>query len=152
MDRIDMQILSLLEENARISIAEIGRTVSMTQPAVTERVRRLEEQGVILGYRAVLAPKKLGRGVTTFVQFKTNDCGSFERFCEESPEVLELYRTSGEYNFLMKIATATLEDFAAFQRRCSAYGFSMAMTVLAASIPGKPLTETVIGEDRAQSS
>lgn len=152
MDHIDRQILALLEDNARVSLAEIGRTVSMTQPAVAERVRRLEEQGVILGYRAVLSPKKLGRGVTTFVQFKTNDCLRFERFCEQEPEVLELYRTSGEYNYLVKIGTDSLEAYTDFQRRCGAYGFSLSMTVLAPVIAGKPLSVGEPGEDRARSS
>ncbi|WP_339265553.1 Lrp/AsnC family transcriptional regulator [Paenibacillus sp. FSL K6-1330] len=70
MDQIDLQILELLKNNARISFSELGRKVNMTQPAVSERVKRLEEKGVITGYRAVLSPDKMGKGVTAFILFK----------------------------------------------------------------------------------
>ncbi|WP_326288744.1 Lrp/AsnC family transcriptional regulator [Bacillus glycinifermentans] len=77
MDSVDRNILSLLHENARMPIAEIGRKIAMTQPAVTERIRKLEEKGIIAGYKAILAPKKLGKDVTAFVLFKTNNCLDF---------------------------------------------------------------------------
>ena len=76
MDHIDNKILSILHENARITISEMSRLIVMSQPAVTERLRKLEEQGVITGYRAVLAPSKLGKYTTAFVLFKSNNCGS----------------------------------------------------------------------------
>lgn len=110
MDGIDSKILSLLHENARMPVAEIGRTIAMTQPAVTERIRKLEEQGIIAGYKAILSPKKLGKDVTAFVLFKTSNCLDFQEFCSQSPDVIELYRISGEYNFMMKIITASMES------------------------------------------
>lgn len=143
MDRIDSKILSLLHENARISAAEIGRTIAMTQPAVTERIHKLEEQGIIAGYRAVLSPKKLGKDVTAFVQFKTSNCLDFQEFCSQSPDVIELYRISGEYNFLMKITTATMESLTAFLDMCGPYGFSSTLIVLSEAIQNK----SMIAED-----
>lgn len=137
MDRVDRNILSLLHENARMPIAEIGRKIAMTQPAVTERIRKLEEKGIIAGYKAILAPKKLGKDVTAFVLFKTNNCLDFQAFCSNSPDVIELYRISGEYNFMMKIITASMESLTAFLDSCSPYGFSSTLIVLSAAIENK---------------
>lgn len=139
MDGIDSKILSLLHENARMPVAEIGRTIAMTQPAVTERIRKLEEQGIIAGYKAVLSPKKLGKDVTAFVLFKTSNCLDFQEFCSQSPDVIELYRISGEYNFMMKIITASMESLTVFLDSCSPHGFSSTLIVLSAAIENKHL-------------
>ncbi|MGG4034441.1 Lrp/AsnC family transcriptional regulator [Paenibacillus cisolokensis] len=145
MDQIDRKILSLLHENARMSVAEIGRTIAMTQPAVAERIRKLEEQGIIAGYKAVLSPKKLGKDVTAFVLFKTGNCAEFQQFISNSPDVAELYRISGEYNFLMKIVTESMDTLIAFLDTCSPHGFSSTMIVLSAAIEHKSLIAGVDG-------
>ncbi|MCR8631559.1 Lrp/AsnC family transcriptional regulator [Paenibacillus radicis (ex Xue et al. 2023)] len=137
MDKIDSQILALLHENARMPVAEIGRTIAMTQPAVTERMRKLEEQGIIEGYKAILSSKKLGKDVTAFVLFKTSNCLDFQGFCMQSSDVIELYRISGEYNFMMKIITASMESLATFLDSCSPHGFSSTLIVLSAAIENK---------------
>ncbi|WP_027093390.1 Lrp/AsnC family transcriptional regulator [Cohnella thermotolerans] len=137
MDLIDYKILSALHENARISMSEMSRAIAMSQPAVTERVRKLEEQGVIRGYRAELAPDKLGKKTSAFVLFKTNNCPDFTRFCEEAPEVVDLYRISGEYNYLMKVLTDTTESLAQFLDSCHPFGFSTTMIVLSTAFEDK---------------
>ena len=119
MDHIDNKILSILHENARITISEMSRLIVMSQPAVTERLRKLEEQGVITGYRAVLAPSKLGKYTTAFVLFKSNNCGEFEAYAESAPEIVDFYRTSGEYNYLLKVVTATSESLETFLERAT---------------------------------
>jgi len=139
MDQVDRQILALLHENARMSVAEISRTIAMTQPAVAERIRKLEERGVITGYRVVLSPKKLGKDVTAFVLFKTGNCVDFQQFVSSCPEVIELYRISGEYNFLMKIVTDSMDTLTAFLDRCSSHGFSLTQIVLSAAVENKSL-------------
>ncbi|UUZ95029.1 Lrp/AsnC family transcriptional regulator [Paenibacillus sp. P25] len=139
MDQTDRKILSLLHDNARMSVAELSRIVAMSQPAVTERIRKLEEQGVITGYRVELSPTKLGKYTTAFIMFKTNNCKDFVQFAEESPEVIELHRISGEYNFLLKIVSETTETLAQFLDSCSAYGFSTTLIVLATTFEDKSL-------------
>ncbi|MEC0229498.1 Lrp/AsnC family transcriptional regulator [Paenibacillus alba] len=143
MDKIDSKILSLLHENARMPVAEIGRTIAMTQPAVTERIRKLEEQGIIAGYKAVLSPKRLGKDVTAFVLFKTSSCIDFQAFCSQSPDVIELYRISGEYNFMMKIMTTSMEALTVFLDSCGPYGFSSTLIVLSAAIENKSLIDEI---------
>lgn len=109
----------------------------MSQPAVTERLRKLEEQGVITAYRAQLSPQKLGNHSTAFVLFRTNSCTDFTAFCETAPEVIDLYRISGEFNFLMKILTETNETLTRFLDRCNVFGFSTTLIVLSTAFEDK---------------
>ncbi len=139
MDQVDMKILSLLHDNARIPIAEISRQIAMSQPAVTERLRKLEVQGIISGYKTKLSPPKLGMHATAFVLFRTNRCPEFTAFCEASPEVVDLYRISGEHNYLFKAVTDTSESLADFLESCSEYGFSTVLIVLSTAFEDRNL-------------
>lgn len=130
MDQIDLQILELLKHNARISFSELGRKVNMTQPAVSERVKRLEEKGVITGYRAVISPEKMGKGVTAFIMIQATHCDRLTAFAKQSQEVAQIYQVSGQYNFLMKIETASMKSLESFIYQCSEYGHTTTMTVL----------------------
>ncbi|MGO4109863.1 Lrp/AsnC family transcriptional regulator [Paenibacillus sp. YAF4_2] len=139
MDHIDYKILSILHDNARITISEMSRIIAMSQPAVTERLRKLEEQGVITGYRAEISPSKLGKYTTAFVLFKSNNCKEFEAFVEASPEIVDFYRTSGEYNYLLKVITETSETLEAFLETCNPFGFSLTNVVLSTRFEHKSL-------------
>ncbi|MBB6633402.1 Lrp/AsnC family transcriptional regulator [Cohnella thailandensis] len=139
MDDIDLKILSAVQENARIPVSEMSRNIAMSQPAVTERLRKLEERGVISGYRAKLSPSKLGKHTTAFVLFKSNDCKKFEAFAEAAPEIVDLYRTSGEYNYLLKVVTESGETLESFLEACNAFGFSSTLVVLSTRFEDKSL-------------
>ncbi|RIX49360.1 Lrp/AsnC family transcriptional regulator [Paenibacillus nanensis] len=139
MDNIDLKIMSILHDNARITVSEMSRMVSMSQPAVTERLRKLEEREVITGYRAKISPAKLGKYTTAFVLFKSNNCKEFETFCEAAPEIIDFYRTSGEYNYLLKVVTETSESLETFLEACNAFGFSTTLVVLSTRFEDKSL-------------
>lgn len=145
MDQIDIKILGLMHENARIPIAEMSRQIAMSQPAVTERIRKLEDQGVIAGYKAQLSPSKLGMYATAFVLFRTNRCPDFTAFCETSAEVVDLYRISGDHNFLLKVVTETPESLAAFLDSCNAFGFSTVLIVLSTAFEDRNLAAQLHG-------
>ncbi|MFF2890143.1 Lrp/AsnC family transcriptional regulator [Paenibacillus sp. NPDC057967] len=139
MDHIDGKILSILHDNARITVSEMSRMIAMSQPAVTERLRRLEEREVITGYRAEISPSKLGKYTTAFVLFKSNKCKEFEAFSEAAPEIVDFYRTSGEYNYLFKVVTETGESLESFLEVCHAFGFSTTLVVLSTRFENKSL-------------
>ena len=109
MDEIDQQILEMLQENARVSNSEIARQVGMVPSGVLDRIRRLEERGMIEGYTARICPKELGIGLLAYV-FVTSD----EPFGEsptadalaELPEVLEVHHIAGEDCYLAKVRVA----------------------------------------------
>ncbi|ULL18381.1 Lrp/AsnC family transcriptional regulator [Paenibacillus sp. H1-7] len=115
IDDIDNKIMRLLQQNARMTISQISKEVSMSQPSVKERIIKLEEKGIISGYTAVFHLPDLNRGTTAFILVKTEHCQEMVDFCRSSKEVTDLFRISGEYNYLIKIQTATVEELAEFQ-------------------------------------
>ncbi|AKG37364.1 Lrp/AsnC family transcriptional regulator [Paenibacillus durus] len=115
IDDIDRKILQLLQHNARMSISQISKEISMSQPSVKERILKLEDRKIISGYSTVFNLSNLNRGTTTFILLKTERCQELVDFCSKAKEVTDLYRISGEYNYLIKIQTASIEELAEFQ-------------------------------------
>lgn len=115
-DAKDHQIIRMLQENARMSLAELAARVNLAPPSVRERLTKLEKQGVIKGYSAVLDTKKLGLDVTVFMLVTLSDHTQKQHVLDalgRVPEVLECHHIAGEENFLVKVKTAsiaTLED------------------------------------------
>jgi len=113
MDDIDLRILTNLQQDGRVSNAEIGRRVGLAPSAVLERIRRLERDGVIRGYRTRLDPATLGRGTLAFV-FVQAESRPFDRSVAdrlaELPEVLEVHEIAGEDCLLVKLRCASTEE------------------------------------------
>jgi len=108
---IDKEILNLVQRDARISNAEVARQVGLAPSAVLERLRKLEDRGLIKGYTANLAAKELGFGITVFVSVRTTDCGSDAGAAiSEIPEVLEVHDVAGEDCLLLKIRTKDTDE------------------------------------------
>jgi Lrp/AsnC family leucine-responsive transcriptional regulator len=110
LDRTDWQILRALQDNARLSFAELGRMVNLSRPAVAERMRRLEMLGVISGYRAEIDLSKLGYCITAFIRLKAHSdkVDTLSDLLKTSPEVLECYRGLGDDSFIAKVVVASL--------------------------------------------
>lgn len=108
LDDIGWKILSELQQNARIPFAELGRRVGLSTPAVTERVHKMEEAGVILGYRAQIDPAKVGLPLLAFINIKVSgeNLGHFMKVAANHPEVLECHRVTGADSFLLKAAVS----------------------------------------------
>ncbi|WP_037464357.1 Lrp/AsnC family transcriptional regulator [Shimazuella kribbensis] len=124
IDEIDRQIIRLLQENARTSIATIGKRITMSAPSVKERIVKLEEKGIIKGYHVSLNMDELDRGMTTFLLFKTEHCREFEAICKRSKWVTDLHRISGEYNFLLTIQTNSMVELNLLQESLMKFGVS----------------------------
>ena len=115
-DPIDRKILALLQENAKMSQAEVAKVVGLTAPSVNERSRKLERAGYIRGYVALLDDKKLGHDITAFVEVFVEHPKFEQEFIqavEGLDEVLECHHITGEFSLLLKIKVT---DMAAFRR------------------------------------
>ena len=113
MDRRDLEILSLLQENARISNSEIGRRLGMAPSAILERIRKLERRGAIRGYSARLDPGVLGLGLLAFIFVQADEQPGGEDLAGrlgEIPEVQEVHHIAGEDCYLVKVRCASTED------------------------------------------
>ncbi len=105
LDRVNLRLLAELQADPRLPMTELGRRVGMSSPAVTERVRRLEESGVIRGYRLDIDPAAIGLPLTAFVRVRPNS-GQLPRVAQLArniPEVIECHRITGEDCFIIKV-------------------------------------------------
>lgn len=143
MDSTDKKILNILQGNARISMKELGTLVGLTSPAVTERVRRLEEEGIIEGYRTIIKRGKIQRGIAAFINMEiaSSSWNRLEKYCEESPYVLELYHTIGVYGAMLKVFVPDTEEFEKFQHDLGKYGNTTSSVILSARFSQKELME-----------
>jgi Lrp/AsnC family leucine-responsive transcriptional regulator len=108
MDPTDARLLDLLQENGRATQLELARAVGLSQPAVAERIRKLEERGVILGYAAQVDAAKLGVDITAFIGVTIEHPKFFEGFAKKVKgldEVLEAHRVVGEDSYVLKVKT-----------------------------------------------
>jgi Lrp/AsnC family leucine-responsive transcriptional regulator len=103
-DSHDTRILAELQADARLSMAELGRRVHLSQPAVTERVRKLESAGVITGYRATVNLASLGYGIRAMVRVGRADYARVVKLVGQMPEVVNAYNVTGEDSWLLEIA------------------------------------------------
>lgn len=113
LDPIDRRILALLQENARISNADIAREVDMAPSAILERIKKLEQKGIVTGYEARFAAKKLGRGLTAFVFVRTEEKGGVTKTGSKLaalPEVQEVHQVAGEDCYLVKLRVRDTDD------------------------------------------
>ncbi|GAA3394328.1 Lrp/AsnC family transcriptional regulator [Cryptosporangium minutisporangium] len=110
LDDVDWRILDELQKDGRLSFNELGRRIHLSSPAVAERVRRLEQVGVISGYRAVVDPVRAGYGITAFVQLrcKLGSCLLRTSRAADYPEVTEVHKLSGAHCTMIQIRAASL--------------------------------------------
>lgn len=108
LDTLDRHILSLLQENCKLSLNRIGERVGLSAPSVVDRIRKLEENGVIRGYTAVLDARKLGKDITAFIGVSIHHprlIQTFEKDIDRFEEVQECHHVTGEYTLLLKVKT-----------------------------------------------
>lgn len=104
MDAYDTRILAELQSDARLSMTELGRRVHLSQPAVTERVRKLEAAGVISGYRATVNLQALGYGIRAVIRVGRAEYARIVKLIQATPEVVTAYNVTGEDSWVLEIA------------------------------------------------
>lgn len=141
MDPIDRHILDELQRDARLSFAELGRRVGLSPPAVSERVARLEADGVITGYHAAVDVARLGRPVQAVLHLQV-DRARYGRALErvqELDEVLTCRRTTGSSSLLMVVAVASMEALEVLIDRLLPLGEPVTQMVLSTPIARRPV-------------
>ncbi len=122
MDRTDRMILSILQEDATIPVAEIGRKVGLSTTPCWRRIQKMEEDGVIRRRVAILDPEKVNANVTVFVSVVTNQHNEdwlvrFARIISEFPEVVEFHRMSGNVDYLLKVVVPDITAYDEFYKK-----------------------------------
>src|ERR1700742_3800575 len=122
MDAIDRKILAVVQEDASLSVAEIGSRVGLSSTPCWKRIQRLEADGVIMRRVALIDPAKIGLGITVFVSVETGDHSQdwLKRFAEvvgDMPEVMEFYRMAGDVDYMLRVVVPDIAGYDAFYKK-----------------------------------
>ncbi len=143
LDPVGRKILDELQHNARIPYAELGRRVGLSTPAVMERVRRLEETGIIAGYRAHLNAEAIGYPVQAFIALHNVDATILSRIARLTrtiPELLECHRVTGNSSYILKVVAASVSDLERIIDKLSPLAATSTSLVLSTVVSDRPLS------------
>ncbi|SMD17545.1 Lrp/AsnC family transcriptional regulator [Kibdelosporangium aridum] len=154
LDELDWRIVERLQADGRLSFKELGRRVNLSAPAVAERVRRLEESGVITGYHARVEPRRAGYPISAFIEMRCalGKCLLKTSASDDYPEVVEVHKLSGDHCSMLKVRAASLEHFEGLLERIGAHGEMRSSVVLSTQYDGRPVERPAADFFRASSS
>lgn len=141
LDPLNVQLLRLLQTDPRIAVSELARRVGMSAPAVRERVQRLEEAGVIRGYRLELDPRALGYPIAAFVRIRPmpGRLPKVAELAQKMPEVVECHRITGEDCFILKVYLEELDALDRVLDRFLAHGQTTTSLIQSSPVPPRGL-------------
>ena len=149
LDTTGWQLLHALQQNARLSYSELGQRVGLSSPAVAERIRRMEDAGIISGYHAEINLAKVGFPITAIIRMSTSPgerCTRFTGFVENIPEVLTCYRVTGSDALIMKVMASSVEHLESLIDQLSAHGQLTTSTVFSPPVARRivaPVMDTI---------
>ncbi len=141
IDARSWKILEAIQADGRISLTELAEKVALLVPAASERLKRLEEAGVIEGFRAVVAPERVGYGVMALVGITTMQPEKVKLLAqlEQMPEVLECLHVTGQDSFILRVVTRDVRHLERFVGSINHFGETRTSIVMSAPIPLRPL-------------
>ena len=143
MDELDRSILRLLAQNARMPVKEIAQRVSLTSPAVSSRIHRLEQEGVIGGYTVVLRHPDEPAQVQALISVQVGSAAreDFLVLARKETQVLQCYRVTGSYNFILKVRCPGIDELEHLLTRMQKMGTTNTQIILATHIDRQPTIE-----------
>jgi Lrp/AsnC family transcriptional regulator, leucine-responsive regulatory protein len=147
LDQTDWRVLSVLQRDARVSFADLAREVAMSPSAVAERVRRLEESGVLTGYRAVVSPERVGLGILAFVRLRypTANYRPFHALLDATPEIVEAHHVTGEDCFMLKVVARSMRHLEEITGRIGGLGPVTTSVVYSSPLARRDLAVETLG-------
>jgi Lrp/AsnC family transcriptional regulator, leucine-responsive regulatory protein len=141
MDEIDVRLLKHLQENARITVSQLSQILNLSRPSVTERLRRLEEREIILGFTARVSPAGVGRNVLVIIEIGQLNvaCHKFESFVAADPDILECHRVTGTFSYMMKAAVPSMAHLELLVDRLIPFGRVTTSVVLSTPVAFRPI-------------
>ncbi|MBC8091125.1 MAG: Lrp/AsnC family transcriptional regulator [Pseudonocardia sp.] len=154
LDDVDWRVLEALQADGRASYADLGRIVALSPSAVTERVRRLEESGVITGYSAEVDPEKLGLAIMALVRLRYPH-GNYKPFRDllaTTPEVGEAHHVTGEDCFVLTVRARSMRHLEEVTGRISGLGAVTTSVVYSSPLTRRPVVSSAVGASGAAAS
>ncbi len=143
IDHYDQKILSLLQQDARISHAEIGRKIHLSQPSVSERIKRLEANDVIRGYRADVNPAAFGYQMTAMIRISTQQGRPYAELVAAQPEIIDCYTVTGEDGAVMRVLATDVTHLQRLIDKLNRFGSTSTAIVLTTHVTGKAVSMPV---------
>ena len=141
MDELDRQILSLLEQNARHSLKDIGELVGLTGPAVAGRIHRMADQGIITGYTVVRPQPANAIGALISISIPPADRQAFLDMTRQTPQVCQCFHVTGDYSFLVKVFCHNMQDLEQLITRFQRMGHTSTQIILSTPVDRSPSLE-----------
>ena len=143
LDRTDWRLLAELQRDGRATYAELARAVAMSASAVAERIRRLEEAGVIAGYQATVDPERVGLTVMAFVRvrYPTGNYRPFHAMLDSTPEVIEAHHVTGEDCFILKVLARSMRHLEEVTGRIAGLGPVTTSVVYSSPLAGRVIAD-----------
>jgi Lrp/AsnC family leucine-responsive transcriptional regulator len=140
LDSVDCMLLEALQSDARIRVTDLGRLVGLSAPAVSDRLRRLEESGVV-SYRAVVNPRALGFPINAIVRVspQSRKLHLIPAIAQDVPEITECYRITGEDCYFMRVYLRSMDDLEAILDRFTPHGRTTTSIVHSVPVSPRPL-------------
>jgi Lrp/AsnC family transcriptional regulator, leucine-responsive regulatory protein len=141
LDPLNRRLLQELQRDARVSIAELGRRISLSPPAVAERLQRLERAGVITGYRADVDPRAIGFPIAAIVRVRpaSRQLQRIPEIARATPEVVECHRITGEDCYLLKLHLRAIDDLEELLDRFTPFGQTTTSIIHSSPVDRRPL-------------
>jgi Lrp/AsnC family transcriptional regulator, leucine-responsive regulatory protein len=141
LDKVDTAILTALQANGRQSVADLARAVNMSHSAAAERVRRLEESGVVTGYGAVVSPERLGFAIMAFLRLRypSSVYEPLHELLAATPEVIEAHHVTGDDCFIMKVVATSMAHLEQVSGRIGQLGSVTTSVVYSSPLAPRPL-------------
>ncbi len=136
MDAIDKKIIDSMCNDGRITMKELASELKLSAPAVAERVKRLEQSGVITGYKAIIDRKKLGQMITVFINLDipASRYEEFKEYADSASEIGEFYYVTGQYSLVVKAYVSSTEHLAKLLERTQVFGTTETFVVMYSNI------------------
>ncbi|QSO54951.1 Lrp/AsnC family transcriptional regulator [Alicyclobacillus curvatus] len=151
MDQIDARLLALLQENGRITVSDLSKTLNLSRPSVTDRLRRLEEQHIVTGFTANVSPTGVGRDVLVIIEISELKvpCRRFEDYIADDTDILECHRVTGVMSYIMKAAVPSMVGLEALVDRLIIFGRVNTSIVLSSPVKFRPLLPPSVEQSEA---
>lgn len=149
MDSIDLKLIGLLQKNARMSLKQLADQVFLSSPATASRIERLEREGILIGYSAILDHKKLGYPIVAFINLEVQPVQKpeFYPFIEGHPNVLECNCVTGHYSMILKVAFESTEALDSFINKLQTFGNTETQIVFSTPLPTRGVQVSLLEPD-----
>lgn len=141
MDDIDIRLLEQLQTDGRMTVSQLSEILNLSRPSVAERLRRLQERGIIEGFTARVSPAAVGRDILVIIEIGQLNvgCHKFEEFIAKDPDILECHRVTGAVSYIMKAAVSSMKDLEILVDRLILFGRVNSSVVLSSPVLHRPI-------------